>query len=452
MPILLSGPQAETLYQTVKDLPIVDFHCHLSPREIIKNKPYQNLTGLWLSADHYKWRLMRRCGISEDFITGGANEKQKFLSYAKAVGTAVGNPLKTWTQMELSAYFGIDRPLNESTAEAIWEETCAQLSQSPLTPKKLIARSNVAYIATTDDVAASLSGHEALAADKTLPPIRPTFRADNALLLLSADYLPYLETLEKASHTAISCLDDFKQALVSRLDDFAAHGCKFSDSGIAFFPKGGPNPQKAAAAFAARLEGRMPDEAAYDAFLFEMLVFLARAYASRGITMQLHVGVLRNVNSRLFSVLGPDAGGDCVGSPPSCAALAAFFDAVQNAGGLPNIILYPLDSSVYPAYGALCASFNLITLGAPWWFADHEEGMRALFRAVCQTDSLGALPGMVTDSRSFTSYVRHDYFRRVLASFAAGLGETDTGALQKVLWRVCYGNAAKLAGLCPIKA
>lgn len=445
---LLSTDRARRLYETVKDCPIYDYHCHLSPKEIWEDKPFDNIGEMWLGGDHYKWRLMRAAGIPEEEITGEAGWHKKFLAYAKALSTAAGNPLYHWSAMELHTYFDVDIPLSPETAEEIWEKANCQLRAGRLSPRRLIEKSGVAFIATTDDVADSLEYHHRLAGDPSLQGVRitPSFRADNVWLLQREGYGAYIEKLSAAAGVAINDMASLQKALCRRLDAFEAAGCRFSDVGIPAFPSGWQSAQGAGRAFEAALAGEAVEPPDYDAFLWEMYVFLGREYQKRHIAMQLHLAVQRNVNTPLFRDKGGDCGGDCMGDAVPGRSIVRLLDAIHRGGGLPETILYTLQPSMLPQLCSIAGSFPHVRVGAAWWFNDHKRGIAETIQTIAEIHHIGSFLGMLTDSRSFLSYVRHDYFRRILCDILANWEESgefagDTEALARA---ICYGNVKQL--------
>lgn len=412
---LLTNAAAAGLYAQVKDLPIWDYHCHLSPQEIYENKPFTNIGEMWLKHDHYKWRLMRSYGIAEDLITGAADWHSKFLAYARAVSTAAGNPLYDWTRMELFQIFGVETQLNEENAEEIWEKTNRIIAGEELSPQKLMMRFRVRYIATTDDPADSLEYHRRLREEKEFTAkAAPSFRTDALLHLRREGYIAYIEVLSKAAGLPIHDLADFKDAICRRLDAFTENGCVFTDMGLPDFPGTIGDETQADAVFRQALAGGMVSQSAYNAFLGHMFVFLAGEYRRRNLVMQWHLGAARNVNTRLYRALGPDCGGDCIGDlVPGCRLLTVL-DAIDQASGLPETILYTLNPSAQDQLVSIAGSFPGMHVGTAWWFCDHRQGIEDSLRTTARIGHLETFPGMVTDSRSFMSYARHDYFRRIL--------------------------------------
>lgn len=446
--LFLNGDTAKRLYEAVRDLPIVDYHCHLQPKEILEDKVFTDIAQMWLGGDHYKWRLMRACGVPESHITGDASPREKFRAYAACIETAVGNPLYVWSHMELAMYFGIEDALGADTADDIFDRANAYIREHALSPRKLMLQSRVELVATTDDPADSLEYHKKIREDASFPVrVVPSFRTDAAMNLRRADYKAYIDRLSATCGFAIETLDDLKKALADRLDFFCANGCRVSDVGIEGFPKK-DNACDAVETFKKALADEPVSDAEYRDFLFEMYVYLAAQYKAKNVTMQLHLNVRRNACTRLFESVGPDAGGDCVGDPiPECD-IAALLDAMDRADGLPHTILYTLEPSMYMALATTAGSFRGVVPGAAWWFCDHKRGMEEQMNILAETGHLATFTGMLTDSRSFLSYARNDYFRRVLCSRVAE--ELDQGTLlsekaaMKLLNRLCVENSRKL--------
>lgn len=441
--LFLPSPTARQLYDRVRDCPIYDYHCHLSPREIWEDRPFDNLGELWLAGDHYKWRLMRAAGIPEEQITGSASWHEKFLAYAQAIACAAGNPLYHWTQMELSRYFGIETPLGPDTAEEIWTQASRLIRERELSPRKLIALSGVAYIGTTDDITDSLDYHQRLCADSSLPTtVAPTFRLDGVLLLDREDYRAYIDRLEQAAGLSIGSLEDLRKALVRRLDTFSRNGCRFADVGIPLFPDETRDPAAAERTFAAARRGEPVAPIGWMAFLWEMYLFLGGELKRRGIILQLHLAVQRNVNTRLFRSLGTDCGGDCIGDPIPGSRIAALLDAWDRRDALPRVILYTLHPSMTAQLAAIAGSFRDVRLGTAWWFNDHKRGISETIRTIAEVHHLGEFLGMITDSRSFLSYARHDYFRRILCGILAEWQDSGEfcGSIEQIARAICFQN------------
>lgn len=446
--LYLENEAARRLYGEAARLPVVDYHCHLSPREIYEDREFSNIAQMWLSGDHYKWRLMRAFGIDERFITGDAPDAEKFQKYAECVSLAAGNPLRVWSEMELALYFHIDTPLSGSTAPEIWERANAVIREERLSPRKLIRQANVEWIVTTDDPADSLEFHRLIAADDSFQTkVIPAFRPDKLLNLRAPDWCGYIETLSARAGVEIDSLDSLEQAVRLRLDAFCELGCRLSDVGIEAFPSGRCSREEAAHTFRYAREGGETSEEKYRAFLHYMYVFLAGEYRRRGIAMQYHLAVKRNANSALFRQVGPDAGGDCVGDPIPQGDVVGLLDEIDGACGMPRTILYTLNPSMYLTLATAAGSFRGVTLGAAWWYNDHRAGIEEQLRVYAQVSHLGTFTGMLTDSRSFLSYARHDYFRRIFCNLLGGwieAGELDGETARELVRRVCYGNSLEL--------
>ena len=451
---LLTNETAKKLFDGIKGLPIVDYHCHLSPKEICENKPFENVGEIWLSGDHYKWRLMRIAGVPEELITGGADWKTKFKAYADVLEQAPGNPLYAWSHMELSKYFGIEKELNEETADEIYEEANRVIREHPesFSPRGLICRSNVETVCTTDDPADTLEWHERIREDASFTVrVLPSFRPDNALLLTKPGFREYMEKLGSAAGIRIEDLGSLKEALRRRLRYFVSLGCRVADVGIPYFPDRIGTGEEAGRALRTALcpEGTevSADRGAYMAFLGHMFVFLAGEYAKYGILSQIHFAVERNTNSVLFERVGADAGADTAGDPVSGRDLIRILDAETERDGLPKTILYSLNDAFLAEYGSIAGAFRGVSLGAAWWFNDHEGGIRKQLFTMAETGALGRFYGMLTDSRSFLSYARHDYFREILSSVLSEW--VERGALsyelaEKTAKKIAYENSREV--------
>ena len=442
--LLLRGKSAPALYQAVKDLPIYDYHCHLSPREIYEDSPATDLTSLWLSGDHYKWRLMRQSGIEEKYITGDASPREKLRAYAKAIRFAAGNPLYLWTKMELAAYFGIEEQLTPENSDEIYDRAAKAIRDRALSPRKLIEMSNVALVATTDDPADSLEWHEKIAADKTFAcKVLPSYRPDKMLLCRAADYKDYLARLSAAAGVAITDYDSLLDAAKARLDFFVENGCRVTDLGIPAFPASIGTPHQARVAFAKVLAGEEITDVEFDAFLSRALIDLSKLYKQHGLLSQLHLAVQRNVNPTLFATVGVDAGGDCIDDPIPATALSRLLAAMEANDGLPYTVLYTLNPSMLDAMVSVAGSFRGVQVGAAWWFMDHTGGIRRVMQSVSEMGQIASFYGMLTDSRSFLSYTRHDYFRRILCSFIGEMvdaGEFAEEAALPLAEKICCLN------------
>mgnify|MGYP003288618363 CR=1 FL=1 len=445
---LLHGETAKALYDSVRRLPIIDYHCHLSPQEICEDKPFDNIGQMWLAGDHYKWRLMRAAGIDERYITGDADWHEKFLHYAAALEFAAGNPLYHWSHMELSQFFGIDEPLTAATAEDIYRRANACIRERGLSPRKLMRDARVETVCTTDDVTDDLSWHRRISAAATFPVrVLPSFRTDNLLLMRRADYPAYILRLSAVAGMQVKDLATLKTAVENRLLFFVQHGCCFTDVGIPFFPTAVADEEKANATFCALLQGKTVTDDEYLALLGHLYVFLGRLYRENGLVMQWHLAVTRNANTALFTRCGADCGADCVGDMLCGGDLIAMLDALQQNDALPQTILYSLNDANAAQIASIAGAFPGVRCGAAWWFCDHKRGIRREMEIIAENGTLGAFLGMLTDSRSFLSYARHDYFRRILCTVLgewADAGEYPFDSAKKLARKIAYDNIRQL--------
>lgn len=454
---LLHSKTAEILYHDyAKDQPIFDYHCHLPPKDIAENTQFRDLADIWLSGDHYKWRGMRTLGIAERLITGDAPPREKFQAYAEAVPHFIGNPLYHWTHLELKRPFGITTLLNGETAESVWQEANAKLATPEFRARGILEQMKVRMVGTTDDPIDSLEHHAAIAADNSFAiAIRPSFRPDKAIKLEHPDYLDYLAKLEAASDTAIVRFADLTAALGKRLDHFAAHGCVASDHGLEILRYAPvPDEKTLDAILAKRLSGKTPDEVETAQFQTALLVFLGREYHRLGWVMQLHIGPIRNNSSRMFARLGADSGYDSIGDRPIADNLAALLNALDATDELPKTILYTINPRDNALLATMTGNFQQegvrgkVQFGSGWWFNDQKDGMIDQLKTHAQMGILSVFVGMLTDSRSFLSYTRHEYFRRILCNLIGqwveeGEAPRDMALLGQMVKNICYGNAER---------
>lgn len=450
---LLSTPCARQLYHHIAaDLPIIDYHCHLSAQEIYEDKRFENITEVWLGGDHYKWRLMRSYGIEERYITGDADDAQKFQKWVESVATAIGNPLYHWSALELKNYFGYEGVLCPENAEEIWQLCNRKLAQPSFSARNLILRSGVEVICTTDDPADDLQWHKALANSDFAVKVLPSFRPDKALGMEKEDYLTYLARLGDISDIAA-----LKSALVARLDYFVQCGCKVSDHGMAAVPFAPASEAEIERIFAKRLGGELPTSTESAQFKTAMLLFLAKEYHKRDMVMQLHFGVMRDIAQRVADALGADAGVDAIGDAVSVRDLAAFLNALDSSGALPKTILYSLNPNDNAAIVSVMGAFQTgeakgkLQHGSAWWFNDHKSGMAEQLRTLAAEGHLATFIGMLTDSRSFLSYARHEYFRRILCDMLGtwvenGEYPNNEALLTSIVQGICYDNAKNYFG------
>jgi len=460
--LLLYSETAARLYESVRELPIYDYHCHLSQKEIWEDEPFTDITDMWLGHDHYKWRLMRAAGIDERLITGhlrgeDVTPEERFCAYAKALEGAAGNPLYLWSHMELSMYFGIADTLSSANAAEIRARANQVILEKRLSPRKLIEMSNVKYIVTTDDPADTTAYHDLLKNDSRefCAEVTPGFRPDNAMNLRKTGGETFPEYIDRLGHKCgaeIYNLSTLKEALIRRLDKFCKVGCRFADVGIPYFPDPALAKQGSASeAFLKALHGEEVSDADFNAYLWDMFRFVGRVCRERGILLQLHLGALRNVNTRLLELCGPDAGGDTVGDPVPISHIAALLDSMDKDEALPAMILYNLNPSMTRSLCALAGCFRNVRLGAAWWYCDTYYGIRDTLRAYAETGTLSSFFGMLTDSRSFLSYARHDYFRRVLCSVLGQWisNEEYHGDAIGLLKAICTDNVKQFVDNCP---
>ena len=453
----LDTETAKRLYHEIAaPLPIIDFHTHLNQQEILDDHHFADLWELWLKHDHYKWRLMRGCGVAEEFVTGSASPWEKFHAFASIMPLAVGNPVHHWAHLELQRVFSIDTVLTADTAEEVWENANAQLLSNPeLGVRGLLKRFNVSLVCTTDDPAGDLSVHQQLAGEDTSQTL-PTYRPDMAMAIdKPAQFCAWLKKLSQCCGTEINDYPALIEALKQRHDDFHAVGCRLSDHGIPFCPTGDASPQELDAIFQNASLGNDPEQATdWNVFAADIMRHVAAWNSEKQWTMQLHLGPLRNVNKSLFERVGPDSGLDTMGAWPQTQALVDFLSAIQEKSGLPRTIVYNLNPN---ESAAICCALQCfqdatclgkIQYGPAWWHLDHKRGIIEQLDLLMSLGAIGTSVGMLTDSRSFTSYVRHEYFRRLLCQFigkAVEAGEIpdDYAQLSKLISDICYHNASQ---------
>ncbi len=441
---MLQGETAKHLYHTyAADLPIIDYHCHISPELIAKDHRFASITELMLGGDHYKWRAMRSFGIDERMMTGDGDDYEKFLAFATMMPYAIGNPLYHWTHLELQRYFGITKPLSPATAREIYDRANELLASDGYTARGLIARSNVEAICTTDDPLDDLRFHKQIKESGFCTKVLPTFRPDKAVNIHKPTFLPYIR------ETGVKTYAELLAWLESRIDYFHAAGARLSDHGLDYVPyaEGDPAP-----IFEKALAGETVTAAEAEIFGTAMLRFCGAAYAKRGWTMQIHVGAIRNNNTNMYKKLGPDTGFDSIGDTRLAEPLSRLLDSLDTDDLLPKTILYSLNPGDNYTLATMMGNFqrapfrSKIQLGSGWWFNDQRDGMEAQLRAFANLGVLGCFVGMLTDSRSFVSYPRHEYFRRILCNLLgswvdAGEYPNDEESLAAIVRGICYENA-----------
>ena len=434
--LLLNSGSAKEIYGEVKDLPVIDYHCHLDRNKIKADAQFSDIGQLWLSGDHYKWRAMRLCGVDEEYITGGASYHDKFLKYAEIVPQLAGNPLYYWTHLELRQVFGICEPLNKDSAERICKQANERLKN--ISVGTLLKQYKVEYVATTDDPCDDLSAHGRYGGTV----VSPTFRPDKLLALDGA----YLRRLGEVAGYEITTLADLLRAAKERLQYFVAHGCRISDHGFQKFPSRYPTRAEAERLFLRRGELSAAEREELFGYL---LVELAKLYKKYGIVMQLHFAVTRNVNEKMFERCGADAGFDVIADGTRVEDVIGYFRQLTD-DERPETILYTLNDSDLPALAALTGAYCHVKMGAAWWFNDTVQGIRKNLSVIAEYSVLGTNYGMLTDSRSFSSYARFDFFRRILSDYLGDLvekGEYDMAAAKELARNVCYFNIKKALGI-----
>ncbi len=456
---LLQNAVSERLYfDYAKSLPIIDYHNHLPPKEIAENHQFQNLTEIWLKGDHYKWRAMRTLGIEEKYITGGATDEDKFLKWAEATPHTLRNPLYHWTHLELNRYFGVDQLLNPQTAPKIYEEVNQQLQSPACSTQSLLKKMKVEVLCTTDDPLDDLSYHQQIAQQDPGFKVFPTWRPDHALKVENVQgFLDYLGKLAELSQTEISNLDDFLNALQTRHDYFADHGCRLSDRGLTQVVSQPYTGEEVNAGFLRLLQGQALNHDQSSKLRSHILLELARMDHAKGWVQQYHLGAMRNTNSRQFNSLGPDTGFDSIGDFPQGQSLGRFLDKLDQSDQLTKTILYNLNPADNEILASMIGNFNdgsykgKMQFGSGWWFLDQLDGMQKQLNALSNIGLLSCFVGMLTDSRSFLSFPRHEYFRRLLCNLLGteiqqGLIPEDYDMVGTLVQNVCYHNAKEYFG------
>lgn len=456
---LLSTPTAQELYHDfAAKVPVLDYHCHINPREIAEDRKFENITQVWLGGDHYKWRQMRSNGVEECYITGDAPDREKFQKWAETLEKAIGNPLFHWSHLELQRYFGYTGVLNGDTAEEVWNLCNAKLQEPSMSARNLIIQSNVTLICTTDDPADDLKWHKMLAEDKSFPvQVLPAWRPDKAMNLEKPDYGQYLETLAEAANMDIQSFEDLKAALKSRMAFFNEMGCRASDHGLEYVMYVPASDEEVEAVFQKRLNEETVTREEELKFKTAFMLFVAGEYAKMGWAMQLHYGCKRDNNTDMFEKLGPDTGYDCINNYAPSGQIADYLNALNAEGNLPKTVIYSLNPNDDEAIGTIIGCFQnsdavgKIQQGSAWWFNDHKTGMTKQMTSLANLGLLGNFIGMLTDSRSFLSYPRHEYFRRILCEMIGNWVENgeypkDMKMLERIVKGISYNNAVRYFG------
>lgn len=463
---LLDTDVGKALYhEHAAKMPIIDYHCHINPSEIAEDRRFSSITELWLGGrakdgslygDHYKWRLMRSNGVPERLVTGDADPEEKFVAWAGTLPNAIGNPLYHWTHLELQRYFGISEPLTAANARSVYRRCNEVLAQPDMTARGIIKKSNVRLICTTDDPIDSLSAHAAIAADPTCQVVvLPAFRPDRAMRIDKPEFASYLKKLEAVSGMEITDFDALCRAMQNRIDYFAAHGCRVSDHGLDRILCEDATEAELNAILQKGKAGEPISKREYEAFHTALLAFCAKCYVEKGWVMQLHFGCIRNNSSRYYGLLGADTGYDAMNDGTTAERLAALLDRLERSDALPRTILYSLNPADNGVIATVMGAFQTnadvpgkLQIGSAWWFNDHKPGMEQQMTDLMALGVFGNFVGMLTDSRSFLSYTRHEYFRRILCAKLGRMVENgeypcDMEALGRIVENVSYCNTLR---------
>ncbi len=456
---LLSTETAKKLFEAADSEPIFDWHCHLPPKDIYENRTPRDIAELWLAGDHYKWRGMRGVGIDEEYITGSKSPYEKFKAWASAMPEFIGNPLYHWTHLELQRYFGIYETLNEKTCDEIWEKANSMIAAGGFTPRELIEKSNVYCVCTTDDPADTLEYHKLLAEDTSFRcKVLPAFRPDKALAIEAPSFIPWLDTLKKVSGKKISTYKELKEVLLERIELFEKMGCRATDHAFTPVPYVRMNDEDIEKVFAKAVNGEEISGYEAEGYKTELFRFLAKEYYKKGWGMEIHIGPMRNNNTKMFRKLGPDTGYDSIADNEVAYKLSRLLDSLDVEDSLPRTVLFTLNPKDNYVLGTMLGNFqsseaaSKIQFGTAWWFNDNIDGMREQIKALGNLGVLSKFIGMVTDSRSFLSYPRHEYFRRIVCEFIGNLVENgeypdDMEFLCRTVKNIAFGNAKEYFGL-----
>lgn len=457
---LLRNETGERLFHGYAEgMPIVDYHCHISPREIFEDRRFKNITEVWLGGDHYKWRLMRANGVDERYITGDAPDREKFQKWAETLGRCIGNPVFEWSHLELKRFFGYDGVLNAQTAQEVWDLTSEALARPDFSCRELVRRSNVRVICTTDDPADSFEWHKKIAADPAFDvAVVPAMRPDAALRIeRTGEFGAYVDKLARVAETPIATFEDLKRAIARRYDVAAELGCRASDHALDYVMYEPATADQIEDIFRRGRAGESLTEREVMQYKTAFMQFVAGECVRLGWAMQLHFGCRRDNNRRMFEKLGPDTGYDCVSNFSPADQLAGFLDSIQRTSGLPKTILYSLNPADNIVIDTVMGCFQEAPVagklqnGSAWWFNDSELGMRDQLTTLANQGVLGNFVGMLTDSRSFLSYPRHEYFRRVLCGLLGewveqGKYPDDEAMLGRLVRDISYNNAVRYFG------
>ena len=456
---LLQTPTARELFHEYSEkMPIIDYHCHINPREIAEDRKFENITQVWLGGDHYKWRFMRSNGVDEKYITGDASDKEKFMKWAECLGKAIGNPLFHWSHLELQRYFGYYGALNKNTAEEVWELCNKKLADPSMSVRNLIRQSNVKLICTTDDPVDSLEWHKKIAEDNTFEvQVLPAWRPDKAMNIEKPEYLDYLATLADVSGVAINSFADLKKALINRMQFFKSMGCCVSDHALEYVMYYPASDEEIERIFAKRKAGETVTREEELTFKTAFMLFVDKEYNKLGWVSQLHYGCKRDNNRLMYEKLGPDTGYDCINNYAPSSQMADFLNALIATNELPKTIIYSLNPNDNAAIGTILGCFQdstavgKIQQGSAWWFNDHKIGMENQMLSLANLGNLSGFIGMLTDSRSFLSYTRHEYFRRIMCNLVGNLVENgefpyDKEILKEIVEGISVNNTIRYFG------
>ncbi|MGB8705560.1 MAG: glucuronate isomerase [Gillisia sp.] len=450
---LLHNSAAEKLYnEYAAPQPIIDYHNHLSPKEIAEDRVFDNITQVWIAGDHYKWRAMRTMGVDEKYITGDASDKEKFMAWAKTVPYTLRNPLYHWTHLELKRYFGIDELLNEESAERIYEEVNKKLQQPEFSCRGLLRKMNVTTLCTTEDPIDTLEYHQQLAKSDFEIKISTAFRPDKAILIDNESYNNYLDKLSEVADVSIESYENLKKALKTRIDYFHENGCRLCDHGLNSISFEEAEDEEIASIFNKRRKGENVTDLEAEKFKTALLLHLCEIYSDLGWVQQFHLGALRNNNKRMLKELGPDTGWDSIADFPQAENLSSFLDALDGKDKLAKTILYNLNPADNEIFASMIGNFNdgsvkgKVQFGSGWWFLDQKDGIIKQLNALSNMGLVSCFIGMLTDSRSFLSFPRHEYFRRVLCNLfgeemEAGELPNDFELVGKIIADISYRNA-----------
>ena len=455
---LLSTQSAKDLYHNyAAKMPIVDYHCHINPQEIYEDRKFDTITQVWLGGDHYKWRQMRSNGVEEKYITGDATDREKFQKWAETMPKLIGNPLYHWSHLELQRYFGYTGYLNGDTAEEVWNLCNEKLHQDSMSVRNLIRQSNVTLICTTDDPADTLEWHQKIAADSSFEvKVLPAWRPDKAMNVEKPDFAAYIAKLSAASGLEIKDFASLKAALKNRMEFFTSQGCCVSDHALEYVMYVPADDAELDAIFAKSVSGKAVTKEEELKYKTAFMIFAAKEYNRMGWIMQLHYGCKRDNNAFMFEQLGPDTGFDCINNYAPSAQMADYLNALSATDEIPKTIIYSLNPNDNASIGTILGCFQSqypgkIQQGSAWWFNDHKTGMTDQMTSLANLGCLGNFIGMLTDSRSFLSYTRHEYFRRILCELVGGWVDNgeypdDQKALKEIIEGISYNNAMNYFG------